>query len=249
MPIPYTQQEDRATLRSIPGRAEQARTTYATALNAAWLMDRTQLGAFTVERAFTAAQNTIRTTLAAMRAEMEQATARARAWIDAQGAGDATSQLLSETRQQRGWERLRGQLDGGRPVTELIEETYKAGDFEALRALRAELPAFADARPDVTRLSMIGGSLPELLASIDRGLAELLPDDRNQRSAAVLRLEIDEAAELAEQAVTHAEKAAEYYTIEPALAASQSRPDMPPALRKAVRVIDVQESNAASMAG
>lgn len=87
-------------------------------------------------------------TAAALRRKVDQAAATL---LDAakdsdEPAGGDTRQLLTETRAQRAWGRLRGLLDSGRDWQTLVDESEQRRDRDAVRALLDELPAYLRAR-------------------------------------------------------------------------------------------------------
>lgn len=243
--------ENLATLRAVPDRAEAARLAYADALNAAYAIDKGQKGTEAVETAFTRARDDVKATLAALRAEATRAAAAVHKWIDDhQEAADVNAQLLREMQESRAWQRTRGQLDGGRPVEELISEAREAGDVPTLRAMAAELPAWADADPDrAFRAGVMRSEMPLTVAAIDRALVDVLP--AGEGKLAKLRLAVADAEPAAVAAVEHADRAAEHYTIEPAIVAAQSDPQPPRALSSAwmVAEIEANESQSGSYRG
>ena len=76
---------------------------------------------------------------------------------------DPTEGLLAETQQGRAWDRAVRQLDAGADASELIQRAGEAGDVVTLNALRAELPAYLEAKASE--------SAPPLHASIARNAA------------------------------------------------------------------------------
>ncbi len=112
----------------------------------------------------------------------------------AQPSGDATAQLLAETRQQRAWDRIRPQLDAGRGLSDILAEVVDAKDAAAVLALAVEAPAWVQANhPRASGIERLGDGGPDLTGlrrSLDVATARVLGDDKGPGTAAKLRLHV-----------------------------------------------------------
>lgn len=234
--MPSTTSTD--TLRAVPDRAAKIRADYAAALRAANNIDVKDRGVAARRRAIEQATTTARQALEALRTETTEAAEGARkVTAGGKGKGDDTGRLLAELELQRAWTRLVRQLDSGRRVDDLIDGAHRAGDVAALRALAAELPAWADSSHDTDAGLRAGvpsaDDLSAALGRVDEALVEVLPDDE----AAVLKSR--RAADDVEPAATKAlERTAasvdEWAELDP------ENPSPSSSLRKAWRYADVE---------
>lgn len=108
--------------------------------------------------------------------------------------GDATAQLLAETRQQRAWERIKPQLDAGRNWRKVLDDAVATRDGAALVALRQEMPAYAQAQRKPERgmaaLADTPLNLDDMHHVIDAAIYRVLGDDQGHGAAAALRLHV-----------------------------------------------------------
>ncbi|MET7752593.1 hypothetical protein [Micromonospora sp. NPDC005367] len=115
-------------------------------------------------------------------------------------AGDATAQLLAETRAQRAWSRIKPQLDAGTHWSTLLDQAVAARDGGTLAAMRDELAAYlqasggADASVD----------REQLRRALDVATFKALGDDNGPGTAARLRLHVDARYPLAETTISQA---------------------------------------------
>lgn len=125
-------------------------------------------------------------------------------------AGDPTTQLLAETRQQRAWARIRPQLDAGRTLSDILAEVVAARDDAAVLALATEAPAWVQTNhPRAGGLAQLGDTGPDLdglRQALDVATVRVLGDDKGPGTAASLRLHVTAQYPLAvaklDQAVT-----------------------------------------------
>ena len=125
-----------------------------------------------------------------------------------QPQGDANPQLLHETRQGRAWDRIRPQLESGRPHTEIITEAVNRKDAAALAALSVELPSWMETRRDrpggMAEMGAGPLDLGGLRQRLDLATAQVHGDDKGPGTAARLRLHADAQHELVTATVEHA---------------------------------------------
>lgn len=110
-------------------------------------------------------------------------------------SGDPTDAAL-ESRKARAAMRVGRLLDKGEPVLAVAELFAQAGDLDALRTLRDELPSVIAAVTDGNRLDahVRQQQIRELTITLDRTMAPLLSGDEAQ--AARLRSNIDLALQI-----------------------------------------------------
>lgn len=142
----------------------------------------------------TAERDQARQQVEAWAAQVEGArqTLRTAAEELSQPSGDATAQLLAETRQQRAWERVRPLLDKGRPWFQVLTAAEESRDAATLLGLSAELPSYLD---------VAGGKaldLPGVRQALDLAIGRGLGDDKGPGTAAQLRVFEAAAGHLAE---------------------------------------------------
>lgn len=141
-----------------------------------------------------------------------------------QPAGDSTAQLLAETRRGRAWDRIRPQLDVGRPLGEILDAAERDQDAAALAALRTELPSWVEARaPRPGGLASLGSQPTDvsgLLRRLDIAAARSLGDDKGIGTAARLRLHAETMYPLAE---AHIAIARDGRTLQTTLAAKMAQ--------------------------
>lgn len=225
-------------ITSVPGQCDKLTRDYALALAAADEIDVSRRGTDARDHARNTARQNLDQALAVLRADVPERARTLTEWADRQGRDrDVTEQLLTETRQGRAWDRTRPLLDQGRPIGDLIRAATDAGDHVTLSALRAELPAYAEARRDDQEAFRSFGApadLPAVLRQLDEGLAGTLPDDHNEATALRTRLAVGDAVDAAERSLTGAERAASTYA------------DDPDRLRRALRRIEIEDENPAA---
>lgn len=226
---------DLDTLRGVADRAAKVRADYAKALRTANNIDVKDQGVNARRRAIEQAGTDARAALEKLRGETTTAAKGARKATASKG--DDTARLLAELELQRAWGRLAGQLAAGRKVEDLVAAAHRDGDTAALRALRAELPAWADTAHDTDaglRAGITGADdLSVALGRVDEALVEVLPDD--QADALKSQRGADEAEPAATRALDRVAASLDEWGDLDA-----ENPSPPSSLRKAWRYADVE---------
>lgn len=203
----------------VPARVEALLGDYAKALRKAGEIDVTRRGTDARDKARADARQSLDDGLAELRGRVDSDAGYVGGWITQQGRDrDVTEQLLAETRQGRAWARTAPLLDQGRDVASLVDAAREAGDHHTLSALRAELPAYLDARggdPDAMLAAGGPDELPGLLRRVDEALADTLPDDHGEATALRTRLRLDDATGSARDTLDAADRTARAYADDP----------------------------------
>lgn len=131
----------------------------------------------------------------AARGEITTLLAEADSTAHALLSGDSNDASL-EARKARAAMRVGRLLDKGEPVLSIAELFAEAGDLDALRTLRDEIPSVVAAVTDGDRLGahLRQQQIRELTIALDRTMAPLLPTEEGQ--AARLRSNIDVALQI-----------------------------------------------------
>lgn len=224
------------TLRGIPARVAKVRADYAAALRDAHNTDTDELGAAVRRRRFEQAATNANAALVALRDEAAAAAKAARTPSGKADAGNDSTRLLGELELQRAWTRLVRQLDAGKKVDDLIVTAQRDGDTAALRALRAELPAWADSADDAAMRAGITGrdDVPDVLGRVDEALTEVLP--AGEADALRTLRGVDEAEPAATTALERAGQTVTDWTPD----LEHAAPTPPSSLRKAWRYAEVE---------
>lgn len=122
--------------------------------------------------------------------------------------GDATTQLLSETRQQRAWARVRPQIEGGRAWGQVLAEAVQARDAATVLAMATEMPAWAQAqRKRPGGMASEGDlDLDGMHRALDVATFKALGDDKGPGTAARARLHVAAQYPVAQSVITQAAK-------------------------------------------
>ncbi|MFC5996265.1 hypothetical protein ACFQE5_18850 [Pseudonocardia hispaniensis] len=234
--------EDLDALRRVPEQVAQACTAYLAALRAAYGIDPVEAGAEAVRRAFTTAQHAATTALGELRRATTATAGRLRDRLaNTPDPRSTEQQLLDELREHRAWQRVTAQLGVNRQVSELIAAARAAGDVPTLRALRAELPAYAASR--VGTDGGIRAGVPEphhlgsLLTEIDQALIAVLP--KAEAKTLRDRVTLDEAETAAIRALDAADRDTDAWTPPLDQVTGAGRPEVPRSLRKAWLAADI----------
>lgn len=98
--------------------------------------------------------------------------------------GDANQQMLTETRQNRAWDRTWPQLDNGRSWQSLLREAEKAGDTATVQAIANELPAYLEANRSSSNHDQTTPDRGNVNRALRSALARSLGDDGGPGTAA-----------------------------------------------------------------
>lgn len=120
--------------------------------------------------------------------------------------GDATMQLLAETRAQRAWARVQLQLAAGVHWQSILDQAVASRDAGTVLALRDELPAYLQA----TASMAAGGDMRRAAQPLDIGRTldiaafKTMGDDNGPGTAARLRLHAELRYPLAHSVISQA---------------------------------------------
>lgn len=136
--------------------------------------------------------------------------------------GDSTAQLLAETQRGRAWDRVRPQLDAGRPLEQILDAAVRDHDAATLAALRTEMPAWMEARQQrpsgLASLEIGPVDTTGLLRRLDVATVRALGNDQGIGTAARLRLHADTMYPVAEASIAAARTGNPRGTLQTALA-------------------------------